>query len=408
MASAGKSVLIIVQNLPVPFDRRVWLEAKTLTGAGYQVSVICPTGQHGKYSECHQYLEGIHIHRYPAPPEAQGTLGYIFEFVYCWLMTALLSLRIWYVRGFDVLHACNPPETFFLLAWFYRPFGVKFLFDHHDLSPEMYLAKGKQKKGWLYQGLLLLERLTFKTADIVVTTNQSHKEIAVKRGGLNPERIFIVRSGPDLQRLQIKSAEPALKSGFTYMACYLGEMCEQDGVDKLLYAIHFMTHSLKRSDTRFVFLGGGPELQKLKKLKNLLGLESCVTFLGRVSDEDLCRYLSNADVCIDPDPFTEWSDQSTMNKIMEYMFFGKPIVAFDLTENRYSAQQAAVYASRKNDPAELAALIVAVLENPQKRQQMGTVGYARVREQLLWQHSQPALLAAYEAVSRSTANKTQL
>lgn len=407
MASAGKKVLIIVQNLPVPFDRRVWLEAKTLTEAGYQVSVICPTGQHGKYAEHYQYLEKIHIYRYPAPLEAQGVLGYIFEFAYCWLMTTLLSLYVWGKHGFDVIHACNPPETFFLLAWFYRPFGVKFLFDHHDLSPEMYLAKGNKQDTLLYRGLLLLEYLTFKTADVVVTTNESHKEIAVKRGRVNPERVFIVRSGPDFQRLQIKPTEPELRSGFQYMVCYLGEMCEQDGVDKLLHAIHFITNSLKRRDIRFVFLGGGPELEKLKRLKDLLDLDSYVTFLGRVSDEDLCRYLSNADLCVDPDPFTDWSDKSTMNKIMEYMFFGKPIVAFDLTENRYSAQDAAVYASRNNESTELAAFIVALLENPDKMQQMSSYGYERVREELLWQHSQPYLLAAYTAISNRAKAELQ-
>ncbi len=401
MASAGKKVLILVQNLPVPFDRRVWLEAKTLTKEGYQVSVICPMGQHGKYSEKYQFLENIHIYRYPAPPTIQGVFGYFLEFIYCWLWTGLLSLRVRGEQGFDVIHACNPPETFFLLAWFYRPSGVRFLFDHHDLSPEMYLAKGGKPNGILYKALLWLEFLTFRTADVVIATNQSHREIAIDRGRVSADRIFIVRSGPDLERLQIKPTESVLKGVHEYMVCYLGEMCEQDGVDRLLYAAEFIVNSLKRSDIRFVFLGGGPELPMLKQLRDRLELSQHVEFLGRVSDDDLCRYLSNADVCVDPDPYTEWSDRSTMNKIMEYMFFGKPIVAFDLTENRYSAGEAAVYASTRNDPRELATNIVALLNNPQKREEMGEWGRDRVHRHFLWQNSEPPLLAAYHQLFMS-------
>ncbi len=343
MGNTGK-VLIIVQNLPVPFDRRVWLEATSLNHAGYQVSVICPKGKKGKYQAGHEVLENVHIYRYPPAPEARGTLSYLFEFVYCWLMTSLISIRVWLSRGFDIIHACNPPETFFLLGLFYKLFGKRFIFDHHDLSPEMYLAKGGNRDGYLYKGLLWLERQTFKSADVIITTNQSHKKIAMRRGGVPEDKIFIVRSGPDLHRLQVLDPEVSLKGGFSYLACYLGEMCPQDGIDYLLRAIQVITRDMQRVDVKFVLMGGGPSLEELQQLNSKLGLDLKVVFTGRVSDDDLCRYLSTADICLDPDPYTEWADQSTMNKIMEYMAFGKAIVAFDLKEHRFSAQNAAVYA----------------------------------------------------------------
>lgn len=393
MASLGK-ILIIVQNLPVPFDRRVWLEATTLKAAGYQVSVICPKGQHGKFQAGHEVLDDVHIYRYPAPPEANGVLGYFFEFVYCWLMTAILSFRVWFTHGIDAIQACNPPETFFLLALFYKLFRKEFIFDHHDLSPEMYVAKGGRKGGALYRLLLLMERCTFKTANIVLTTNESHKRIAVERGKVSTERIFIVRSGPDLERLQVLPADQALKQGRRYLGCYLGEMCPQDGVDHLLYAIKHLVEEIGRNDTTLVLMGGGPALVGLRQLSHDLGLDDWVTMTGRVSDKDLCRYLSTADICFDPDPYTEWADQSTMNKIMEYMAFSKPIVAFDLKEGRFSAQDAAVYA-RPNDVKEFAQLIDNLLDDEPRRQTMGRFGRHRVETALSWEHSAQVLLQAY-------------
>jgi glycosyltransferase involved in cell wall biosynthesis len=394
MASPGK-VLIIVQNLPVPFDRRVWLESKTLREAGYDVSVISPKGKDGKFQSGYEIIDGIHIHRYPAPPEAKSTVDYFFEFVYCWFATALLSLKIWFTRGFNVIQACNPPETFFLLARFYKLSGVKFVFDHHDLSPEMYIAKGGRADSFLYRGLLWLEKQTFRTADVVISTNESYKEIARTRGGVSKEKIFIVRNGPDFDRLKVMNPDPVLKDGSPYLACYLGEMCPQDGVEYLLRAIKIFVNDLGRQDVKFVLMGGGSALEELKLLRTNMNLDSHVVFTGRVSDEDLCRYLSTADICLDPDPYSKWADQSTMNKIMEYMTFGKPIVAFDLKENHYSAQQAAIYA-KPNDIAEFAELIYYLICEEEKRQSMGEYGNRRVHDQLAWKYSQPYLLAAYE------------
>lgn len=398
MASPGK-VLIVVQNLPVPFDRRVWLEATTLQSAGYTVSVICPKGRKGTFRAGHEVLQGVHIYRYSPPPEAHGVLGYLFEFAYCWILTALLSLRVWREHGLDVLHACNPPETYFLLGGFFKLFGKRFLFDHHDLSPEMYLAKGGRPGGLLHRGLQWMERCTFAAADVVVAPNMSHRQIAMKRGGVPSERVFVVRSGPDLDRLRLLPPEPALKDGAAYLACYLGEMCPQDGVDYLLRAAEILVHQRDRQDIRFVLLGGGPSLQELKDLRNRLGLGPYVEFTGRVSDDDLCRYLSTADLCLDPDPLTDWSDRSTMNKIMEYMAFGKPIVAFRLKENEFSAGEAARFVEPNNTPA-FAEAIEDLLRDAPRRQRMGEAGRHRVETALAWEFSRAPLLAAYERVLR--------
>lgn len=394
MASAGK-VLIIVQNLPVPFDRRVWLEATSLERAGYQVAVICPTGKSKDYQARSELIDRVHIYRYPAPPEAHSTTGYLFEFIYCWLMTAWLSIKVFFRHGFNIIHACNPPETYFFLAYIYKLFGVKFIFDHHDLSPEMYLAKGGKKDGFFHRNLLRLERLTFRTADAVITTNQSHREIAERRGNVKPEAIFIVRSGPDFARLKIMEPEPELKEGYPFLACYLGEMCAQDGVDLLLDTIKIIVHEIGRKDICFVLMGGGPELDSLKAYKADLDLDGYVRFTGRVSDLDLCRYLSTADICLDPDPYTEWANQSTMNKIMEYMAFGKPIVAFNLKEHRYSAQSAAEFAE-PNDIHQFARLVVDLIDQPERRKSMGEAGKQRVSNELAWDYSVPNLLAAYQ------------
>jgi len=376
-------------------DRRVWLEAQTLTETGHQVAVISIKG---KNDSKYEYLQNVHVYRYKAPPEAEGLLGYGFEFIYCWLMAFFLSLKVLFRHGFKVIHACNPPETYFLLGLFYKLFGKKFIFDHHDLSPEMYLAKYPFKKGgFVYRLLLLLERLTFMTADVVITTNLSHREIAIKRGNVTPENIFVVRSGPDNERLQLKPPKPELRNGKKFLVCYLGEMCPQDGVDYLLESINYLVMKLNYHDAFFTLVGGGPALPLLKKRAKELGISHFVQFTGRVSDELLCDYLSTADVCVDPDPWTEWSDKSTMNKIMEYMVFKKPIVAFDLKENRYSAQEAALY-TVPNDTKEFAKDILNLLKDENRRKEMGEFGIQRVQSTLLWEYSKSNLVKAYKNI----------
>ena len=398
MASAGnrRRVLIIVQNLPVPFDRRVWLEATSLAEAGYFVSVICPKAK--GYTASFETLEGVEIYRYGLPVDANNVLGFLVEFAWCFLRTFMKSVRIAVAgRGFDAIHACNPPETFWLLGWFWRLFGKRFLFDHHDLSPEMYAAKFGRASGAMYKGLLFLERMTFKAAEVVVTTNESHKRIAQERGGIAPANVFVVRSGPDLSRFKVYDPDPTWKRGKPFLLVYLGEMCKQDGVDHLVRAMAILRHDLKRDDIRAVFVGGGPMQPTIRAYADEQGVGDLCTFTGRVSDDVLCRILSSADVAVDPDPKTAWSDSSTMNKIMEYMFFGLPIVCYDLTEHKVSAQDAALYVEANSERA-LAAGISALLDNPERRERMSQYGAQRVREKLVWQHSIPCLLAAYEAI----------
>ena len=394
--SGGRRVLIIVQNLPVPFDRRVWLEATSLTEAGYAVSVICPKAK--GYTASFETLEGVDIHRYGLPIDAQGAIGFVMEFAWCFLRTFMKSVWITVAGpGFDVIHACNPPETYWLLARFWRLFGKRFLFDHHDLSPEMYAAKFGRDSGLMYKGLLFLERMTFRSADVVITTNESHKQIAQTRGDLAPENVFVVRSGPDIGRFKVYDPEATWKQGRRFLLVYLGEMCKQDGVDHLVRAVRILRKDMKRDDLHAVFVGGGPEQPIVKAYADEQGVADICTFAGRVSDDDLCRILSSADVAIDPDPKTAWSDKSTMNKIIEYMFFGLPIVCYALTEHKVSAQDAALYVQANSERA-LAQGIGALLDDPARRARMSQHGAQRVREKLVWQHSVPSLLAAYDAV----------
>ena len=388
-----RRVLIIVQNLPVPFDRRVWLESTSLTKAGYEVSVICPKMK-GLNRSCER-LEDVDIYRYPLPINAQSACGYLLEFGWCLLWSWWLSFRVaLFGRGFDVIHACNPPETFWLLGRFWKLWGKKFVFDHHDLSPEMYCAKFERTGGFAHRILLWLEKQSFRAADLVLTTNESHRAIAIERGGKSPEDVYVVRSGPDVDRFQVYPANSAYKQGKKFLLVYLGEICKQDGVDHLIHAVRQLRGGLQRQDFHCIVVGGGPHQQSIRELAVAQGVDDVCSFTGRVSDDDLCRILSSADVAVDPDPQNSWSDKSTMNKIMEYMYFGLPIASYDLTEARFSAQEAAVYAE-PNRPQALAAAIDGLLNDEAQRQRMSEFGATRLRQVLAWEHSVPALLEAY-------------
>jgi glycosyltransferase involved in cell wall biosynthesis len=387
-----RNILIIVQNLPVPFDRRVWQEATSLQRHGFGVAVICP-----KKSPCtdsYAQLEGVDIYRYRLLLEAnKGVAGYFVEFIYCWLATLRLAFKAYVRRPFHAIHACNPPDTYFALAWLFRPLGVKFVFDHHDLCPEMYVAKGHRRAGVLYRGLLLLERVTLRSADAVIAVNESHKTIALQRGGIASDRVRVVRSGPRYAWSEIHTPSPELKGGRPHMVLYLGEMCEQDGVDHLLCAIQHYRENAP-DDTLFAFVGGGPDQPRLKASAERMGLGPMVHFTGRIPDQQLWAYLSAADVCVDPDPLTEWSNLSTMNKIIEYMSFGRPIVAFDLLEHRRSAGASALYA-QPNDDAALARAIRELLLDVGRRQVMSQVARTRFREELAWENSEAQLITTY-------------
>jgi glycosyltransferase involved in cell wall biosynthesis len=399
-----RNILIIVQNLPVPFDRRVWQEATSLRKAGFGVAVVCPKKK--IYTKSYEQLEGVDIYRYPLFYEAdKGVAGYFVEFVYCWIASLWLALKAYAHRPFHAIHACNPPDTFFALAKLFRPLGVKFVFDHHDLCPEMYVAKGRPRAGLLYRTQLLLERLTLRSADRVIAVNQSHRDIALRRGGVEAAKVVIVRSGPPRAWADLHVVEPRLKGGRQYLVVYLGEMCQQDGVDHLVRAIRHYADSWPK-DTLFTIIGGGPEQQHMKEMVHQMELDDWVHFTGRVSDEVLWQHLATADLCVDPDPYTEWSDLSTMNKMIEYLAFGKPVVAFDLTEHRRSVGDAAVYVD-PNDDAGLAAAIRDLLLDEKRRQAMGRYGQLRFREHLAWENSEQNLLRMYSGLLTAKAAGTQ-
>jgi glycosyltransferase involved in cell wall biosynthesis len=338
----------------------------------------------------------VHIYRYALPVDAEDAVGFVAEFLWCFVRTAMKSVRVAVAgRGFDVLHVCNPPETYWPLGRFWQLFGRRFLFDHHDLSPEMYQAKFDSSGGLALAGLRFLERKTFQTADLVITTNQSHRRIAIERGGMAPADVYVVRSGPDLERLTVYPADPAWRKGKCHLVVYLGEICKQDGVDHLIRALKLLRVEFRRDDIHCVLVGGGPHQPSIKGYAEEIGVSDLCTFTGRVSDDDLCRILSSADLGVDPDPKNAWSDKSTMNKIMEYMFFGLPIVAYDLTEHRVSAGPAALFAEPNRERA-LALRIRELLDDPARLHGMGEAGRERVQAFLAWEHSAPVLLAAYD------------
>lgn len=396
MASAGKPrrVLIIVENLPSPFDRRVWQEATTLRDAGYEVSIICPVGI-GYATEKFLIEDRIHIYRHSLPLEAEGALGYAVEYSAALFWEFALAFKVLFTRGFDVIHACNPPDLIFLVGGFFKLFfGKKFVFDHHDINPELYEAKFG-RRDIFYKLMVLCERLTFKTATVSIATNESYKKIAIARGGMPPERVFVVRSGPKLDRLKIIPPVQGLKCGRRYLVGYVGVMGRQEGLDYLLKAVAHIVQKLGRSDVHFGLVGGGTSLAEMKLYAQDLGIADYVTFAGRVPDMQLLEMLNTADVCVNPDVANEMNDKSTMNKIMEYMALGKPIVQFDLAEGRFSAQEASLYA-KNNDAVDMAEKIVALLDDPVLRQEMGAFGRNRVLNELEWKYEVPKLLAAYD------------
>lgn len=391
----ARSVLIIVENLPSPFDRRVWQEATTLHQAGYRVSIICPTGK--GYEKKHEVIDGIDIYRHDLPVDARGPLGYVVEYSTALFWELALAARLLATKGFDAIHACNPPDDIFLVAGIFKLlFGKKFLFDHHDINPELYEAKFG-RRDLLYKLMLLWERWTFRTADVSIATNESYRRIAIERGGMDPERVFVVRSGPKLDRLKVLPPVESLKRGRRFLVGYVGVMGKQEGIEYLLEAGRIIVHDKRRHDVHFGLVGGGPELEHLEARARELGITDYVTFTGRVPDRELLEMLNTADVCVNPDEYNEMNDKSTMNKIMEYMALGKPIVQFDLAEGRFSAQRASLYA-RPNDAADLADKIVELLDDPERREKMGVYGRARVENELEWRYEAPKLLAAYEAL----------
>jgi glycosyltransferase involved in cell wall biosynthesis len=395
-----RRVLIIVQNLPVPFDRRVWLECQALTANGYEVAVVCPKG---KGDPAYQVLDGVELYKYRPYAPGGSKLSFVAEYAYSFLATA------WHVskarrRGrFTVLQACNPPDIFWPIAIALRAADrTRFVFDHHDLCPELFQSRFPDGPALPYKGLRWLEKKTHRTADHVIATNESYREIAIRRSGKKPEDVTVVRTGPDPDKLKRGPADPAQKRGRKYLAAYIGVMGPQDGVDIVVRAADIVIRELGRDDIAFTLIGKGDCFDELVALRDELGLAGHVEFTGRAPDELVGHILSTADIGLSPDPKNPLNDLSTMNKTMEYMAFELPVVAFDLRETRVSAQDAAVYAT-PNDVREYAQAIVDLLDDDGKRADMGKLGRARVEDELAWPHSARAYVGVYERLTTGEA-----
>jgi glycosyltransferase involved in cell wall biosynthesis len=385
-------VLLVVENLSVPLDRRVWQEGLALTAAGHTVTVICPRTDNNP--EPFESLSGIEIHRYPLRPATGGPAGYLREYGTALWHTFRIARRLQRVARFDVVHICNPPDLLFLCVLPLKRQGTLVVFDQHDLVPELFLSRFGTRNRWLLTMTRWFERLTYRTADAVIATNESYRRAALERGGLPPERVTVVRSAPDLSRFKRVDPAPELRRGKPHLICYLGVMGPQDGVDYALRALSYLLHDLGRDDFQAAFIGSGDVRDQMIALASELGLDDHVVFTGRISDEELAAYLSTADVCLAPDPKNPLNDVSTMNKIVEYMAMGRAIVSFDLIESKVSAGDAAVYAT-PNDEQEFAGLVAQLLDDPDRRAQMGEVGRRRLEEELSWKHSAANLTGAY-------------
>lgn len=390
-------VLIIVQNLSVPFDRRVWLECCVLRDAGYDVTVICPRGRD---VPAVQVIDGVRIHGYRQYAPGGGAKDYLLEYSYSFARTFAAALRERLRGRFDVIQACNPPDMFWPLAWWFKKWdGSHFVFDHHDLCPELFESRFSQGSRVLMKTLLFLERATFRAADRVVSTNGSYRDIALRRGGKSAAQVSVVRTGPDPDAMTAGPPAPEERRGREHLVAYLGVMGPQDGVDGLLTVADHIVHTLGRTDISFTLMGSGDCHEGLVRERDRLGLQDYVELPGRVSDEYVNRVLSTADVGVSPDPLNPLNNLSTMNKTMEYMAFGLPVVAYDLVETRVSADAAAVYADPAGGPQELADKLIGLLDSPGARRVMGRFGRDRVENQLAWKHQAPAYLRVYDELT---------
>ena len=388
----NKHILIIVENLPVPFDRRVWQEANTLKDNGAKVSIICPKMK--DYTAAYEVINGIEIYRHSLPIEARGAIGYLLEYSSALFWEFFLSWKIFFKKRFHVIHGCNPPDLIFLVALCFKIFGVQYVFDHHDINPELYIAKFKSK-GFLYEMIILFERLTFAAADFSIATNESYKEIAIKRGKMAEAKIQIIRSGPKLDRLKLLPPDIKFFKGRKYLVGYVGVIGGQEGIDLLIESVKHIVSI--RKNIQFAIVGGGSDLEHMIQLSVKSGLNDFVDFYGRVPDDLMIAVLNSADVCVNPDSPTEMNNLSTMNKIMEYMALRKPVVQYDLKEGRFSAQEASLYA-RCGDTIDFANKIIQLIDDPELRTRMGDFAYNRVLNELSWDYEKEKLIKFYDRI----------
>jgi glycosyltransferase involved in cell wall biosynthesis len=387
-------VVIVVQNLPVPFDRRVWLECGALRRAGHEVSVICPRGPGDPR---HHVVDGVHIHTYAPHRDHASAVAYLSEYAWSFAATAVLLARVRRRRGpIDVLQVCNPPDLFFpLAAPLRRRDGTRFVFDQHDLCPELLESRYPDRFRALHRALRWVERRTYAAADHVIATNESYKLVAMTRGAKRADEVTVVRTGPDPDRLRRRAADRSALRGRRHLVAYLGVMGPQDGVDLVVRAADIVVNRMGRHDIAFTLVGSGDSLPALKAEVARLGLDDVVHFTGRVPDDEVARVLSSASVGLSPDPKNPLNDVSTMNKTMEYMAFELPVVAFDLVETAVSAQDAAVYVT-DGDIEGYAQAIVELCDDPERRRRMGAYGRDRVERHLAWHHQAAAYVGVYE------------
>lgn len=386
-------VLILVENLSVPLDRRVWQESRALVEAGYEVVVICPMGRE-QDTEAEVTIDGVRILRYPLQAATGGPAGYVREYGQALWHTLRLSRQVRREGPVDVVHACNPPDLLLPVSLPLKLRGARMLFDHHDLVPELFLSRFSGSGMLLYRLAGLAERLTFALADATISTNETYRRVAIDRGRMRPDRVTVVRSAPDLSRFVLREPDPGLRRGRTHLAAYLGVMGPQDGVDYALRALAHLRHEIGRDDLHTIFMGTGDAFDEIVALSQRLGLSDCVEFTGRVPDDFVQQCLSTADVCLSPDPKNPLNDASTMNKVVEYMAMGRPLVSFELTEARVSAGDAAAYAPADDERA-FATALDDLLRDPESRARMGEAGRRRVETQLSWAVSRQNLLDAY-------------
>jgi len=393
--SASTRVLMLLENGPYSQDARVPGEATALASAGYTVSVICPAAPQQPWR---QVLNGVHVYCYPSPPTGDGFLAYLLEYGYSMVATFFLSLFVLLREGFDIIHAACPPDTFAFIAALYKLIGKRYVYDHHDLAPELYCARFEGRSNRLvYHVLVLLEKLSCRLADHVIATNASYKTVEIQRGHVPEARITIVRNGPDLKRMQAVEPAPDLRQEGITIISYIGRIGFQDGLDYLMRTLHHLVYDLDRTDFLCVMVGAGDALSRIRSLAEQLGLADYVLFTGWVEYMDVARYLSAADICVAPEPSNSYNDRSTAIKLMEYMALEKPIVAFDLQEHRVTARDAAVYA-RPNDELDFARQIAALMDDPEQRKEMGRKGRERIEKELAWRHQEKHLLEAYKAL----------
>jgi glycosyltransferase involved in cell wall biosynthesis len=399
-SKTSRAVCIIVENEPVPFDRRTWQVARALRDGGCRVSVICPKEK--GFEASRETLEGIEIYRHRVW-RSTGRLGYLLEYGLALAAEFYLAWKVYVRTKFQILHACNPPDTTFLVALPFKLLGVRFVFDHHDLGPELYDSK-YIRRGLLYWCARWMERLSFQAADLTIATNESYKEIAVTRGKMPPERVAVVQTCADLDEVRNAKPIPRLKKDNRYIVLYVGIMEPQDGVRLLIESAEYLVKQKRREDLRFVLVGSGSELPLLTEMASRLGIAPYVEFTGTIPHEEVCDYLATADVCVAPDPLNPLNDKSTMIKILEYLAFSRPIVLYDLKEGRRTAGDAALYA-RPDDPIDFAEKIEQLLDSETLRHKLGEFGRKRTQEELNWQVQSKRLLDAYDLVLQSDSQR---